>query len=83
MLFCIPDDDTPPNLRREELESLLPSICKELGKRGMTTLKQWDKYISEHPDGYGLTQFRHTTDPQHLCPKHRAIAEWSPETFIA
>lgn len=58
MLFCIPDDDTPPNPHREELESLLPSICKELGKRGMTTLKQWDKYISEHPDGYGLTQFR-------------------------
>lgn len=58
MLFCIPDDNTPPTPRRDELELLLPSICKELGKRGMTTLKQWDKYISEHPEGYGLTQFR-------------------------
>ena len=58
MLFCIPDDAAPPNPRREELESLLPSICKELGKRGMTTLKQWDKYVSGHPEGYGLTQFR-------------------------
>lgn len=28
LLFCIPDDDTPPNPRREELESLLPFICK-------------------------------------------------------
>lgn len=24
-----------------------------------------------------------TTDPEHLCPKHRAIAEWCPETFIS
>ena len=58
LLFCIPEDVTAPNPRRDELEALLPSICKELGKRGMTTLKQWDKYISDHPDGYGLTQFR-------------------------
>lgn len=58
MLFCITEDAAPPDPSREELESLLPSICKELGKRGMTTLKQWDKYISEHPDGYGLTLFR-------------------------
>jgi hypothetical protein len=27
-------------------------------------------------------EFRHTTDPEHLCPKHRAILEWSPENFI-
>ena len=58
MLFCIPDDAPASNPRRDALEALLPSICKELGKRGMTTLKQWDKYTSEHPDGYGLTQFR-------------------------
>ena len=58
MLFCIAEDVAPANPRRDELESLLPSICKELGKKGMTTLKQWDNYISEHPDGYGLTQFR-------------------------
>lgn len=28
-------------------------------------------------------QFKYTTDPAHLSPKHRAIAEWSPESFIA
>jgi hypothetical protein len=27
-------------------------------------------------------QFRHTTNNEHLCPKHRAILEWSPENFI-
>ena len=57
-LFCVAEDADAPNPRRDELESLLPSICKELGRKGMTTLKQWDKYIWEHPEGYGLTQFR-------------------------
>jgi len=28
-------------------------------------------------------QFHHTSDPEHLCPKHRAIAQWSPEKFIS
>jgi transposase len=42
----------------EVLEGLLPDICKELGKKGMTTLLQWDNYRKSHPDGYGLTQFR-------------------------
>lgn len=28
-------------------------------------------------------EFRRTTDAEHLCPKHRAIAEWSPEKFIS
>jgi transposase len=58
-LFCVEGSPAPPNPRLEELESLLPQICKELGRRGMTTLKQWDKYIAEHPGGYGLTQFRY------------------------
>ena len=58
-LFCVLDAPAPPNPRLEELERLMPRICKDLGKRGMTTLKQWEKYIREHPQGYGLTQFRY------------------------
>jgi len=42
----------------EELEAMMPDICKELGKKGMTTLKQLDKYREIHPEGYGLTPFR-------------------------
>ena len=57
-LFCIPVESAVPNPRMETLESLLPAICKELGKRGMTTLVQWEKYRQRYPDGYGLTQFR-------------------------
>lgn len=57
-LFCVPEQATASNPRLDELEELLPGICKELGKKGMTTLQQWTRYISEHPSGYGLTQFR-------------------------
>ena len=57
-IFCIPVQSTPSNPRVEELERLMPDICKELGNKGMTTLHQWDKYRESHPDGYGLTQFR-------------------------
>lgn len=28
-------------------------------------------------------EFRHTFKPEHLSPKHKAIMEWSPETFLA
>ena len=57
-LFCVSAKRSSSNPRLEELEELLPGICKDLGKKGMTTLKQWEKYISEHPSGYALTQFR-------------------------
>ena len=59
-LFCVPQQTASANPRLEELERLLPSIIKELGKKGMTTLEQWDRYRETHPDGYGLTQFRMT-----------------------
>jgi len=57
-IFCVPDGFTQLPPRLEELEGLMPDICKELGKKGMTTLHQWDKYKESHPEGYGLTQFR-------------------------
>jgi len=57
-LFCVPLPTGPPNPRLEELERLLPSISKELGKKGMTIFEQWDRYRKTHPNGYGLTQFR-------------------------
>jgi transposase len=57
-LFCVTEEPSAPNPRLETLEGLMPDICKELGKKGMTTLIQWDKYRKSNPDGYGLTQFR-------------------------
>lgn len=57
-LFCVSDRLPAVNPRMEVLDGLMPDICKALGKKGMTTLKQWTQYIEHHPDGYGLTQFR-------------------------
>lgn len=57
-LFCVADTESIPNPRMDTLISLMPSICKEMGKKGMTSQKQWEKYKAVHPDGYGLTQFR-------------------------
>lgn len=41
-------------------------------------------------DGYRLVatyprsrlKFRHTTNPDHLSAKHKAMFEWTPDTFI-
>jgi transposase len=57
-LFCVPKRSCIANPRLEAFEQLLPVICKELSKKGMTTLIQWNKYRENHPDGYGLTHFR-------------------------
>lgn len=57
-LFCVVDPPAAPNPRMDALEAMLPSVCKELCKKGMTSQKQWERYISLHPDGYGVTQFR-------------------------
>ena len=57
-LFCVVDSPPPPNPRMEALEAMLPSISKEMSKKGMTITKQWSRYLASHPDGYGLTQFR-------------------------
>jgi len=43
-LFCVTSEPTVSNPRMETLEGLMPDICKELGRKGMTTLIQWDQY---------------------------------------
>lgn len=46
------------NPRIDALEAFLPSASKEMGRKGMTSHKQWERYRAAHPDGYSLTQFR-------------------------
>lgn len=43
--------------RKEDLLAFFPVLDKALGKTGMTREKQWQQYISDHPDGYRYTQF--------------------------
>ncbi len=57
-LFCVKAEAKVSNPRLEELESLLPDICKSLSRKGMTILQQWRDYRASHPGGYELTQFQ-------------------------
>lgn len=54
-LFCVVDPPTVPNPRMDALEAMLPSVCTEMCKKGMTSKKQWERYITLHPDGYSIT----------------------------
>lgn len=57
-LFCIEEAPIITDPRTVAFEAFLPSVCKEMARKGMTSHKQWELYRSEHPDGYSLTQFR-------------------------
>jgi len=49
--------DILPDPRLEQLQALLPSIEKKLKRQGMTLTRLWEDYRTQHPDGYGHTQF--------------------------
>jgi transposase len=57
-LFSINLSPLRPNSRMDEMERLLPEICKKLKRRGVTTLMLHDEYMADHPDGYSISQFR-------------------------
>lgn len=57
-LFIKPDEK-PTSERLQTLIRLFPSIDKELRKRGMTRQLLWERYKADHPDGFGLSQFKH------------------------
>lgn len=40
-----------------ELESLLPRICKQLKRKGVTRDMLHKEYIEQHPGGYGRSRF--------------------------
>jgi transposase len=50
------DRPLPPKL--QALFSLFPAMDKELKRKGMTRLLLWEAYRGQHPDGYGLSQFK-------------------------
>jgi transposase len=43
--------------RLEYLSSLFEYFVKELKRPGVTLQRLWEEYISDHPDGYGYSQF--------------------------
>ena len=60
--------------RMETLKDLLPYIEKELRKPHVTSLLLWEEYRRDHPDGYGLSQFRH-----HIAQHIKAV---EPSTLL-
>ena len=57
-LFVKPED-RPLNERLQTLFSLFPAIEKELKRKGVTRELLWKEYKTHHPDGVGLSQFKH------------------------
>jgi len=57
-LFVKPTE-RPLNARLQTLFNLFPSIDKALKKKGVTRYILWEEYKSNHPDGLGLSQFKH------------------------
>lgn len=57
-LFIRPEEK-PVNEKLQKLFSLFPVIDKELKKKGVTRELLWEEYKSQHPDGFGKSQFKH------------------------
>lgn len=57
-LFIKPAEN-PINEKLQTVFGLFPSIDKELKKKGMTRQLLWEQYKVAHPDGFGLSQFKH------------------------
>lgn len=60
--------------RMEVLKELLPYLEQELKKPHVTSLLLWEEYRKDHPDGYGLSQFRY-----HISQHIKAV---TPSTLL-
>jgi transposase len=57
-LFVKPED-RPLNERLQTLFNQFPAIDKELKRKGVTRRLLWEEYKRRHPDGVGISQFKH------------------------
>jgi len=46
-----------PSARQLALEELLPSLCKQLKRKGVTREQLHKQYIEKYPEGYGRSRF--------------------------
>ena len=60
--------------RMEVLKELLPYLEQELKKPHVTSQLLWEEYRRDHPDGYGLSQFRY-----HISQHIKAV---TPSTLL-
>lgn len=70
--------------RRKDLKNIsrpMPDmnyIAKELSKRGVTFTLLWQEYKEQHPDGYGLSQFK-----EHYSRYKKKLNPTMRQTYIA
>lgn len=43
--------------RQIDLEAMLPGLCRELKRKGVTKEMLYREYIEKHPEGYGISRF--------------------------
>ena len=43
--------------RQIDMEALLPRICRELKRKGVTKEMLYRQYIEKYPEGYGISRF--------------------------
>jgi transposase len=46
-----------PSVKQLDLESLLPELCKQLKRKGVTRDHLHSQYLEQHPDGYCRSRF--------------------------
>jgi transposase len=51
--------EKPLDPRLQTLFSLFAAMDKELKRKGVTRFLLWQEYRRTHPDGYGISQFKH------------------------
>lgn len=51
--------EKPIDPRLQTLFSLFAAMDKELKRKGVTRFLLWQEYRRTHPDGYGISQFKH------------------------
>ena len=57
IIFTTPVAKIHSSPRMQELEPLLPELCKRLKKKGMTRELLYKEYLERYPDGYSRSSF--------------------------
>jgi transposase len=55
----VKQEEPPVNTKLQTLFNLFPAVEKALKQKGNTRYLLWEQYRKEHPDGYGVSQFKH------------------------
>jgi transposase len=55
----VKQEEPPVNIKLQTLFNRFPAVEKALKQKGNTRYLLWEQYRKEHPDGYGVSQFKH------------------------